>query len=151
MRKKDRQTTLAEAWQIFDESPYVSVAMMDGEYPYTIMVNAARCGEVLYFHCALEGKKLECIRKQPKVCVSAVSKHTVLSKKQTVAYASCIIKADATIVENVEEKRKALHAICERYTPDHMECIQNIQESGIRQTGIVRLDVIEISGKQNVQ
>lgn len=150
MRKKERETTREEAWKIFDESPYCSVSMMDGDYPYTIMVNAARIEETIYFHCALEGKKLACIKEHPQVCISAVSKHTILSQKQTTAYASCILKATAECIEDMEEKRRALHAICERFTPDHMDCIDHIQENGIRQTGIVRMKVSEITGKQNL-
>lgn len=151
MRKQNRETTRENAWRIFDESPYMSVSMLDGEEPYTVMVNGARMEEVIYFHCALEGKKLDCIRKHPKVCISAVSAHAVLPEKQTVAYASCIMKANAEIIEDIEEKRKALYAICERYTPTHMQCITNIKEEGIKQCGIVRLHVTEINGKQNLQ
>lgn len=151
MRKKERQTTTEEAWNIFDKSPYCSVSMIDDGFPYTIMVNAARVENVIYFHCALEGKKLACIHAHPQVCISAVSNHNILSEKQTTAYASCIIKGSAKVIEDMEEKRQALYAICERYTPNHMQCIKQIQEQGIRQTGIVRIDVIEITGKQNIQ
>lgn len=151
MRKQNRETTREDAWHIFDESPYISISMLDGKEPYTVMVNGARIGEVIYFHCALEGKKLDCIRNQPRVCISAVCAHEVVPEKQTVAYASCIMKATAEIIEDIEEKRNALYAICERYTPMHMQCITNIKEEGIQQCGIVRLNVTEISGKQNLQ
>ena len=40
--------------------------------PYAVPVNMTRAGEWLYFHCAREGKKMDCLRACPQVCVTAV-------------------------------------------------------------------------------
>ena len=50
----------------------------DGE-AYAVPVSMARLENKLYFHCALTGKKIDCLRKHPKVYITAT--HGVFSGK----------------------------------------------------------------------
>ena len=42
---------------------------MDGQ-PYVVPLNYAYVENKILFHCALEGKKLDCIRANPQVCLN---------------------------------------------------------------------------------
>jgi len=73
MRRTDREITdPRELESILDRHEVARVAFCDGEQPYLIPMNFARTerdGEnILYFHCALEGRKLDMIRANPRVC-----------------------------------------------------------------------------------
>ena len=76
MRKASRQMDAAFALEVLDKAPYVTVCMTrpDGT-PYGLPLSLARTDEnTFYFHCALEGDKLDCIAHNPTVFMSAVTK-----------------------------------------------------------------------------
>ena len=76
MRKASREMDAAFALEVLDKAPYVTVSMTrpDGS-PYGLPLSLARTDEkTFYFHCALEGDKLDCIAHNPMVFLSAVTK-----------------------------------------------------------------------------
>ena len=69
MRKASRQMDAAFALEVLDKAPYVTVSFTrpDGT-PYGLPLSLARTDErTFYFHCALEGEKLDCIAHCPTV------------------------------------------------------------------------------------
>ena len=65
----------AFALEVLDKAPYVTVSMTrpDGS-PYGLPLSLVRTDEkTFYFHCALEGDKLDCIAANPTVALSAVT------------------------------------------------------------------------------
>ena len=114
----------AFALEVLDKAPYVTVSMTrpDGA-PYGLPLSLARTDEkTFYFHCALEGDKLDCIRHCPTVFLSAVTKcaPTVGPKDGsfTLQYKSATAVGKAEIVTDREEKIAALRAICQRSKAD---------------------------------
>ena len=76
MRKASREMDAAFALEVLNKAPYVTVSMTrpDGT-PYGLPLSLARIDEnTFYFHCALEGDKLDCIAHCPTVFLSAVTK-----------------------------------------------------------------------------
>ena len=76
MRKASREMDAAFALEVLDKAPYVTVSMTrpDGS-PYGLPLSLACTDEkTFYFHCALEGDKLDCIAHNPMVFLSAVTK-----------------------------------------------------------------------------
>ncbi len=58
MRRKDREVSAEQAWEIVERCSYGVLAMTkpDGT-PYAVPVNFAREGNYLYIHCAQAGEK----------------------------------------------------------------------------------------------
>ena len=78
MRKASRAMDAAFALEVLDRAPYVTVSFTrpDGT-PYGVPLSLVRTDEkTFYFHCALEGEKLDCIAVNPMVALSAVSRCT---------------------------------------------------------------------------
>lgn len=73
MRRKDREVSAEQAWEIVERCSYGVLAMTkpDGT-PYAVPVNFAREGNCLYIHCAQAGEKTDCLNHQPQVCVTCV-------------------------------------------------------------------------------
>ena len=73
MRRKDRQMPEEFAWQVVDKCEYAFLAMTaeDGS-PYGLPVTIVRDGNAVYFHSAMEGRKVRCLRQHPKVCLTCV-------------------------------------------------------------------------------
>ena len=149
MRKASRQMDAAFALEVFDKAPYVTVSMMreDGR-PYGLPLSLVRTDEnTFYFHCAMEGKKLDCIAHDPIVFLSAVTRcaPTVGPKDGsfTLQYKSATAIGKAEIVTNKEEKIEALRAICQRFLPKHMDAFDDAINRSIERTAVVRITLTE--------
>lgn len=145
MRKASREMDAAFALEVFDRAPYVTVSMTkpDGT-PYGLPLSLARTDErTFYFHCALEGEKLDCIAHHPKVFLSAVTKcvPTVGPKDGSFSlqYKSATTPGKAEIVTEREEKIAGLRAICQRFLPHHMDAFDDAITRSIERTAVVRI------------
>ncbi len=139
----------AFALEVLDKAPYVTMSMTrpDGR-PYGIPLSLVRTDEkTFYFHCALEGEKLECIAHQPIVSLSAVTRCTpTVGPKDgsfTLQYKSATAVGRAELVQDDEEKIAALRAICQRFLPQHMEAFDEAVSRSLSRTAVVRITLME--------
>lgn len=149
MRKKSREMNAAWALDVMDKAPYITVSMTGNDgMPYSVPLSLARTDDdTFYFHCALEGKKLDILRKNPAVCLTAVSKckPTVGPKDGsfTLEFQSAIAFGKAEIVADDTEKQDALRAICQRFLPNHMDAFDAAIERSMARTAVVRISLTE--------
>lgn len=148
MRRKERQMPEEFAWEVVDKCEYAFLAMAaeDGS-PYGLPVTIARDGRAVYFHSALEGRKVECLRRSPRVCLSCVGDTRVPPGKFTTLFESAVVFGRAEEVTEDEEKIRALRLLCQRHTPDNMENFPSAIAKSLDRTGIWRIAVEEITGK----
>lgn len=146
MRRKDRQRDTAFAWSVFDRVPYGVLSLRDGEGGYGVPISPARIGEKVYFHCALEGKKLSCIAQWPEATLTVAEAGT--ADYFSVCFASAILRGRVTVVEDEAEKLDALLAIIRRYCPDLMAEADSYLRNHLAATCVCRMDVVEITGKE---
>ncbi len=149
MRKKSREMDAAFAFEVLDRAPFVTVSftMPDGS-AYGLPLSLARTDEqTFYFHCALEGDKLDAIARNPYVCLSAVTKckPTVGPKDNsfTMEYKSAVAFGEAELVTTEEEKIKGLRAICQRFLPHHMPAFDEAVARSLDRTAVVRITLIQ--------
>ena len=149
MRKASREMDATFALEVLDKAPYVTVSMTrpDGT-PYGLPLSLARTDEkTFYFHCALEGDKLDCIAYCPTVFLSAVTKcaPTVDPKDGsfTLQYKSATAIGKAEIVTEREEKISGLRAICQRFLPHHMDAFDDAIARSRDRTAVVRITLTE--------
>ena len=145
MRKASRAMDAIFALEVFDKAPYVTVSFTrpDGS-PYGVPLSLARTGDkTFYFHCALEGDKLDCIAANPTVALSAVTRCTpTVGPKDgsfTLQYKSAMAVGKAEVVRDRSEKIEALRAICQRFLPQHMEAFGNAIERSLERTAVVKI------------
>ncbi len=137
------------ALEVLDKAPYVTVSMTrpDGT-PYGLPLSLARTDDsTFYFHCAMEGDKLECIKQNPTVFLSAVTKcaPTIGPKDNsfTLRYKSATAIGHAEIVTDRDEKIAALRAICLRFLPHHMDAFDDAINRSLERTTVVRINLKE--------
>jgi len=145
MRKASREMDATFALEVLDKAPFVTVSMTrpDGS-PYGIPLSLVRTDEkTFYFHCAMEGEKLDCIAHQPIVSLSAVSRCTpTVGPKDgsfTLQYKSATAVGKAEVVTAREEKIEALRAICLRFLPHHMDAFDDAISRSLDRTAVVRI------------
>ena len=149
MRKANRQQDAQWALEVFDKAPYMTLSMtrQDGT-PYGLPLNVVRKDETtLYFHCAAEGEKIDCLKHNPIVSLSAVSRCTPKYEEEknnfTEYYNSAIAIGRAEFVADREEKIDALRLICERFLPHYMEHFDDAITRSLDRTTIVKIHLIE--------
>ncbi len=148
MRRKDRLTTAGQAWEILENSEYMTLSMTGADgTPYGVVLSFARVGERLYFHSAGEGYKVESLQKDGRVCVTAVGRQRAVEEDFTVAYASAVAFGRARLVEDPAEKEQGLLAICEKYAPSNPNAAAYLLQ--YPHVTVWCVEVEELSGKCN--
>ena len=99
------------------------IAMVDPEgKPYVIPMNFGYKDDVIYFHGAQKGKKVDVLRNNPDVCVVFSTDHDLRYVDEEVAcswgmrYRSVIVYGKAEFVEDPEEKVRCLNIIMANYS-----------------------------------
>lgn len=149
MRKKSREMDSQWALEVMRKAPYITVCVTraDGTAYGVPLSLAAKDDDTWYFHCALEGEKLDAIKANPMVCLSAVSRCTPTVGPRdgsfTLQYKSAIAFGKAEVVEDDAEKIEALRLICERFLPQHMDAFEASIERSLARTAVVRIRLTE--------
>ena len=150
MRRKDRERDRDFGLAVVDECEYGTVAIQGGE-PYCLPLSLVRVEDDLYFHCALEGKKLDLLRKNPTVWVSFVGENRAARDEFTTYFRSAMVKGTASEVTDEGEKVAALRALCEKLTPGHMPAFDGEVARSFAVTGIWKIHMDEITAKEKVK
>ena len=145
MRKASREMPADWALEIMRKAPYITVSFTrpDGTAYGLPLSLASADGQTWYFHCALEGEKLDALAAHPEVCLSAVTKcaPTVGPKDGsfTLQYRSAIAFGRAELVTDDEEKIEALRLISQRFLPQHMDAFDDAIRRSLSRTAVVRV------------
>ena len=124
---------------------FIDGVLNDGDgAPYAFPVNFVLLGDALYIHTAFTGKKMDLIRKNPRVGFSAYVDVRIIREKATTTFRSVCGTGTAAIVEDKEEKRTALDAITVRYKS---LCPRPAPDSMINRVAIIRIDIDSLMGK----
>lgn len=148
IRRKDRVWENDEAIILLENGEYGFLSMVgtDG-YGYGIPISFAKDGDSLYFHCAPEGYKLECLTANPKISFCVVGETRIISNQFTTAYQSVIAFGTAHLNLEVEERMHALRLLVDKYSADFKEIGEKYIAKSFYRTNIVRLDIEHLSGK----
>jgi nitroimidazol reductase NimA-like FMN-containing flavoprotein (pyridoxamine 5'-phosphate oxidase superfamily) len=148
MRRADKQISVEAAWTAAKQCVYGVLAMVaEGGTPYAVPVNFVCDGDAIYFHSAMEGRKAECLRKNPNICLTCVSDAQAVQERFTMQYTSAVIFGTVTEVTDKEKKCEALRMLCRRHAPDYLKKAEEVIAGGSERTAVWRVTVEEISGK----
>ena len=150
MRRKDRELTAEQAWEVVDRCADGVVSMLDETgAPYAVPVNIVREDDRVYFHSAMAGKKTDCMRADPRVCVTCVESGAEIDQPGlTTRYASAILLGTAAEVTETEEKVNALRLLCRKLAPENPYWQGDFHDC-IGHTTVWRVTVDAITGKAN--
>jgi nitroimidazol reductase NimA-like FMN-containing flavoprotein (pyridoxamine 5'-phosphate oxidase superfamily) len=122
--------------------------------PYIATLNYGydKEGNALYFHCALEGLKLDFIRRNPSVCATVIEDRGYKMGECDHVYRSVVLRGKIHVVEDLQEKKHALDVMVNHLEDEPEKIKQRSLKSDevYRQVGILRLDIEEIIGKQGL-
>ena len=154
MRRKDRKlTTKEELLDILENGKIVQIAFQDKNQPYIVTLNYGfywtNENPVLYFHCANEGRKIECIKFNPEVCFSISICDPFVKGENAcnygMKYRSIVGYGKIRIVTDSEEKINGLNLIMKQYTGNNN---WTYEDEMMNKTTVISLEVHEITGKR---
>ena len=148
MRRKDREKDEAFALAVLENCEYATLATVNPDgTPYCIPISPVLSGKNIYFHCALEGMKLDNIGHNANVCISAVGHTKLVPDKFTTEFESAVAFGKCVLVNNEDEKIHALRLICEKYAKSNLVNFDNAIKRSLSRTGIGRITIDSITGK----
>ena len=147
-RRKDRKLDEQIAVSLLEHCEYAVLSTVDGDgNPYGVPISPVLEGKNLYFHCALEGRKLQNIRNHPAVCVTCVGETRLVPEKFTTEYQSAIAFGTASMVEDEEEKVRILYLLCQKYAASNLGAFDREVKRSLHRTGICKIAITEWSAK----
>jgi len=150
MRKKEKEITEASAIEaIIKKSLVCRLALSDNHFPYIVPLCFGYKDKVLYFHGSQKGKKIDIIKKNPKVCFEFDTSTEIIKAEDacrwTMRYQSAIGFGKAVLLEDTEEKRKALDIIMSQYSGR----IFQFDDAILKKTFVIKVEIESMTGKQS--
>ena len=152
MTKRERQITDPEQiLNILDKSKVLHLGLCVDNEPYVVPLNYGYTMEdgklTVYLHSAVRGKKLDMIQVNPKVFFEIdcdiVPFDGVLPCQYGMTYSSIMAKGIARIVEDVEEKKKAMSILMKTQTGKDF----SFEDRLVSIVSVIRIDVSEYTAK----
>jgi len=150
LRKADREIKdPGELEDIIRRAEVCRLAMVDDGEPYIVPLNFGYRDGSLYFHCAREGRKLDILRKNPKVCFELETDvHLVKGEKAcqwSTSFESVIGWGTATFVLDEKEVKEGLEILMSHYTDGPYD----FDPRSLSLTALITVKVERMTGKRS--
>ena len=150
MRGKDKEITDRKMIDsIIKESKVCRLALSEDDRPYIVPLSFGYDGTALYFHGALEGKKIDILRKNSNVCFEFDNDGEPIQSDKgcdwSVRYKSVIGYGKARLLEDMDSKLRALDIIMKRYSGKSFA----YPEKTVEKTAVIRVDIETVTGKMS--
>ena len=147
MRRKDKALQNDAALHLLRDCEYGILSTADGEgQPYGVPLNYVLMDKCIYFHCALEGHKLDNILANDKVSFCVVGRTNVLPVEFSTEFESVIAFGEASVVEG-DKRYQALVGLLEKYSPEFLDEGRKYIEKLDSRTKVVKIDIHSMTGK----
>ena len=152
MTKRERQVTdPQQIREILDTAQVVHLGLCVDNEPYVVPMNYGYTMEegklTLYLHSAVRGKKLDMIRSNPKVFFEMDCDRKPfegnLPCQYGLSYSSLMGRGTASIVEDVEEKKKAMSILMKTQTDKDF----SFEDRLVSIVTVIRIDAAEYTAK----
>jgi uncharacterized protein len=153
VRRTDRELTDAEALaSVLRRGRYATVAMCHANEPYLVSLSYGHDAErnALYFHVAPDGRKLDAIAGDPRVCATIVIDSGYEPGKCMHRYESVVLTGRMSIVTAREEARHGMRVLIGHLEEDPAPVWERNDldgEEAFERIEVARLDIEHMTGK----
>lgn len=152
MRRKRQQLSQEESIAILQKATAGTLALLgDDGYPYAVPISYVYNEGKLYFHSALNGHKVDAIRKYDKASFCVIEQDDVQPEKYTTFFRSVIAFGRIHIIEDEKEKLEIVRMLGNRYNPNQDDALQKEIESGLSRLLAIRFDIEHLTGKEAIE
>lgn len=154
IRRKDRALSTEEARNLVEQGQYGILSTVGPEgLPYGTPLSYVVLDNTIFFHTALEGRKINNITFRSKACFTVVGAvESVYHNGFSTWYESAMAFGTIQRVDVPEEKHRILLALAEKYLPEHVaeHAEQDIARS-FAVTAVYGLSIEHLTGKAKRQ
>jgi nitroimidazol reductase NimA-like FMN-containing flavoprotein (pyridoxamine 5'-phosphate oxidase superfamily) len=134
---------------IIRRSQVCRLGLSDNGQPYVVPLCFGYDGKVLYFHCAKEGRKLDILRRNDRVCFEFDVVAGLVEADQAcnwgIRYQSVIGFGTAQVIEDVAQKRTALTRLMAQYSRQAFV----FPPETLTRIVVVKIEIDSLTGKQS--
>ncbi len=154
MRRSDREIKDKDGLvDILRRGDVCRLALVDGAEPYLVTLNYGFSWDgdrpILYFHCANEGRKLDILHRNPRVCFGVDVDHVLVPGGNGcgwgMKYKSVVGTGEAVVVRDSAERELGLQLMMTHYSG---RTGFQFEESVLAKTTVLKLMVAELTGKK---
>lgn len=137
----------SKAVALLDKGEYGILSTIgENDYCYGTPLNYVYSKGAVYFHCAVEGHKLDNIQYHNKISFCVVGRTEILKKQFDTKYESVVVFGRGEEVKD-EEKINALLELIDKYSPEFKEAGKKYISAEGHQTRVIKIVIDKISGK----
>lgn len=160
MRRLDREIKDQKALkQLLSHSQYLVLSMADGDEPYAVPLGYVydEAENTVYFHCAKDGKKMEFLKRNPKVWGLVVLDEGIMEGACVNLYASAMFSGRVEWVSDISEKIRVMNLFAEKLSRDVEGVKLRIQkifgggEAALAGVVFAKIVVEELTGKRSTE
>jgi nitroimidazol reductase NimA-like FMN-containing flavoprotein (pyridoxamine 5'-phosphate oxidase superfamily) len=154
MRRKDKEIIDGKVMvSIIGKAIICRVGMCWQDEPYVIPMNFGYGNNCIYLHSAREGRKLDILQNNDKVCIEFdVDVELIQSKeacKTSMKYKSILIFGTAVILRDIAEKKRALDIIMHHAYYHNSSSIFHYSEDALEKVIIIKVKIEKMTGKES--
>lgn len=135
---------------ILSKAKFIRIALSDDETPHIVPMSFGYKENTIYLHSSQKGKKIEILKKNPRVCFEVDIETEVMTAedpcKYNVGYRSVIGHGQAKFLENYSEKVRGLTVLSEHYGnkgPFEFE------EWKVNRLCVIKIEIEKMTGKES--
>ncbi|KAF5087209.1 MAG: pyridoxamine 5'-phosphate oxidase family protein [Methanoculleus horonobensis] len=149
MRRKDKEIAdPALLAAVLREAFVCRLGLADGNLPYVVPVNFVHSGGCLYLHSASEGRKIEILKRNSRVCFETETGVELVRSERAcdfgARYVSVIGTGTASFVTDSAGKSRVFDLFMEKYARSGSG---SYPEAALRAVTVIRIDVETLTGK----
>lgn len=150
MRRKEKNIgSKDDVESVIQEALVCRLGLCDGGEPYIVPVCFGYSGDRIFIHSAQEGRKIDIIRKNPRVCFELEGdvrmKEAPEACDWSLSYKSVVGSGRAVLVSDRDGKVEALKVIMKHYSgEDH-----SFDKTDLSKLSIIRIDIDWMTGKMS--
>lgn len=150
LRRKEKNIESKEDVEsVFREAEICRLGFCDGGEPYIVPVCFGYSLDRIFVHSAAEGRKIDIIRKNPRVCFELESnvrmKEAPKACDWSISYKSVVGAGRAVLVTDRAGKVEALKIIMQHYSKEDF----SFGDADLSNLGIIRIDIDWMTGKMS--
>jgi len=150
--KPERMTSEAAARDILKSCNLGTLSLVTPEgLPYGVPINYFydESANALYLHCALKGKKIDCLKSHPEISFSVFKNPVIIEERFTTHYDSAIVTGQAELISEPEEKRASLTTLSMALAPCGAHRLAEVIDKQWKSVAIIKISIDQIEGKRN--
>ena len=133
MRRFKQQITTEECKKVLKEEKRAAFSVIGDEgYPYTIPINFYydEADNIIYFHGAKEGHKMDCLKQCDKASFCVMDKGFKKDGEWAVHYQSVIVFGKIKMVNDPDKVKEICTQLCLKFTNDQNYIDHELKYSG---------------------